>query len=468
MDRVFGAQDYPFPAWESSTGLGLAVATLDSGIDQTHADLAAAGGTNTIDGTSWGSDGSGHGTHVAGTVAALDNAAGVVGVVPKVSLYAVKVLNDSGNGTVSSVVSGIQWAVNRGIPVLNMSLGSSSHSQTLQDACDAACNAGHLLVAAAGNSGNPPGKGDNVSYPARYSSVIAVAASDQSDSRAGFSSTGPAVELIAPGVEILSTVPGGGYGIKSGTSMASPHAAGAAALAWAANPSLTNTQIREILRQTAQNLGLPGNHQGYGLVRADLAVTAALAAQPPVSWTVSGTVSDADTGAAIAGATVTIAQTGQSASTDGGGFYEITAVPEGTYDIIASKEGYAAETRPNVAVTGSTVVDFALTPVTDTPGEALVVNVTTDKAAYSWNSWVSITVTVLSQDRAAVEGAGVTVTVISPDGGITKSEGATDSSGKAYFRYRVPNKAAKGTYTVTAEASKGGVSGGGGTEFTVQ
>ncbi|TET56434.1 MAG: peptidase S8 [Dehalococcoidia bacterium] len=281
IDRVFGDETYPFATWVESKGLGINVAVLDTGIDQNHQDLNVVGGTNTIDGTHWGADGSGHGTHVAGTIAALDNAMGVVGVAPDVMLYAVKVLNDSGSGSASSVAAGIEWAVNNGIPVLNMSLGSRTHSQTLQDACDAAYSAGHLLVAAAGNSGNVRGRGDNVIYPAKYSSVVAVAASDVNNRRASFSSTGPAVELMAPGVSILSTLPGDKYGTYGGTSMASPHVAGVAALVWAAAPDLSNVEMRAILQRTAEDLGLPSSHQGYGLVRADLAVREVAEIEPP-------------------------------------------------------------------------------------------------------------------------------------------------------------------------------------------
>lgn len=300
IDRVFGDESYSFDTWDITSGDGVAVAILDTGIDEDHEDLTELmGGVNTIDDTPWGSDGSGHGTHVAGTVAALDNDLGVVGVGPKLGLYAVKVLSDGGSGTVSSVVEGIEWAVGEKISVLNMSLGSSSSSTTLENACDAAYAAGHLLVASAGNSGNPPGRGDNVGYPGAYDSVIAVAASGDNDRRASFSSTGPAVELIAPGVSIRSTEPGNSYGTKSGTSMASPHVAGAAALTWAANPDLINVEIREILKETAEDLGLSANHQGHGLVRADIAVRGVGEGEPPtapeeydlsVSSTVGGSV----------------------------------------------------------------------------------------------------------------------------------------------------------------------------------
>ncbi len=282
IDRVFGDESYSFETWGITRGGGIAVAILDTGIDENHEDLPGLlGGVNTIDDTHWGSDGSGHGTHVAGTVAALDNNLGVVGVGPQIGLYAVKVLNDGGGGTVESVVGGIEWAVQQGIPILNMSLGTRDHFQSLQDACDAAYAAGHLVIAAAGNEGNPGGRGDNVGYPGAYESVIAVAASTINDTRASFSSTGPAVELIAPGSSILSTLPGNSYGTYSGTSMASPHVAGVAALVLAADPGLSNVQIRAILQETAEDLGRSANQQGYGLVRADLAVRAVGEVEPP-------------------------------------------------------------------------------------------------------------------------------------------------------------------------------------------
>ena len=184
-------------------------------------------------------------------------------------------MSDEGRGTISSVVAGIEWAVEQGIAVMNMSLGSKAGSETLREACDRAYERGHLLVAAAGNAGEPSGEGEDVIYPAAYSSVIAVAASDVLDRRADFSSTGPEVELIAPGVDVDSTWPGDEYHEAKGTSAAAPHVAGVAALVWAANPDLTNVQVRQVLRDTAEDLGLDANHQGYGLVRADSAVARA-------------------------------------------------------------------------------------------------------------------------------------------------------------------------------------------------
>lgn len=274
IKRVYGSQSYPFAVWQLPVQHSISVAVLDTGIDAGHSDLPAlSGGINTIDSTHWGSDGHGHGTHVAGTIAALDNTIGVVGVAKSIELYSAKVMTDSGSGTTTSVAKGIEWAVENNIKVINMSLGSSGQSTTLKEICDAAYASGVLLVAAAGNGGS--NNGDNVLYPARYSSVIAVSASDSSNNLAGFSSTGSAVELIAPGVGINSTLPGNRYASWSGTSMAAPHVAGSAAAVWALNSSLSNVQVRELLTANSQDLNMASIYQGHGLVRIDLAATAA-------------------------------------------------------------------------------------------------------------------------------------------------------------------------------------------------
>ena len=288
--RVFGEDSYPFSAWEKSTGRDISVAILDTGIYKEHEDIEAAGGVNYSEtpGGRFGYeyfDANGHGTHVAGIIGAVDNDIGVVGISPDVNLYAVKILDESGLGTVSSVIDGIQWAVKEEIPIINMSLYSSNYSRALNQACQHAYNNGHLLVAAAGNLGKENGMEENVSYPAAYDSVIAVAASDEADQRAAFSSTGPQVELIAPGKDIWSTWTANSYFMYSGTSMASLHVVGAAALVWSVDPELSNTVVRETLRETAENLHLPKNHQGYGLVRADRALTAVA---PPGSGGVKG------------------------------------------------------------------------------------------------------------------------------------------------------------------------------------
>jgi subtilisin len=207
-------------------GAGVKVAVIDSGIDYTHDDLDAnyKGGYDFVNDDDDPMDDNDHGTHVAGTVAAEDDETGVVGVAPEAELYALKVLGAGGSGSYSDVIAALQWAVDKGMQVTNNSYGSSGDpGDTVKAAFDNANAAGVLNVCAAGNSGTPPGKGDNVIYPARYESCIAVAATDYSDERPRWSSTGLDVELAAPGVSINSTLCGGEYGTKSGTSMAQWH-----------------------------------------------------------------------------------------------------------------------------------------------------------------------------------------------------------------------------------------------------
>ena len=147
-------------------------------------------------------DDHGHGTHVAGIVAAEDNDIGVVGVAPEAALYALKVLDETGGGYWSDAIAAIQWSVDNGMQVMNTSLGGAGATD-IEAACQAAYDAGLLLVAAAGNSSNPPGRGDNVIEPASYDSVITVAATNKDDGRASWSSIGPDLELSAAGVDII-------------------------------------------------------------------------------------------------------------------------------------------------------------------------------------------------------------------------------------------------------------------------
>ena len=165
--------------------------------------------------------------------------------------------------------------------IINMSLGSDENSTSVRRAVDNTYNTGILIVVAAGNSGNAAGVGDNVDYPSRYNSVVSVGATDMNDNRASFSSTGPRLELSAPGVNILSTLNGGRnkYGTMSGTSMSCPHVTGVAALIMSAEPGITNYQTRIRMQITAQNLPKGSNGfsskdwYGYGLVDAAKSVS---------------------------------------------------------------------------------------------------------------------------------------------------------------------------------------------------
>ncbi len=205
IDRIFGDEEYPYPTWNNSTGTKIGVAVIDTGIDRNHKDLPAlSGGKSFLDDTDWGTDSHGHGTHVAGTIAAQGRS--ITGVSPGIDLYSVKVMDETGAGKISDVIAGIEWAVQQEIPLLNLSLGMSFNLITFQEVCQAAYIKGHILIASAGNEGQK-GAGDNVLYPAAYPSVIAVSASNSNDTLASFSSSGSEVELIAPGKNIKSTVP---------------------------------------------------------------------------------------------------------------------------------------------------------------------------------------------------------------------------------------------------------------------
>ena len=265
-------------AWAYSTGAGVKVAIVDTGIDMDHPDLQAniKGGFNTIaprrgykDPNNFDDD-HGHGSHCAGIVAAINNDIGVVGVAPDAWLYGVKVLNKGGGGMTSDCIEGIQWCTDNGMDVISMSWGSTAYDQGIVDACNAAWAAGCVLVGAAGNSGVE----DPDLYPAGYESVMAISATDSSDNIASFSNYGDEIELGAPGVSVYSCYKDGGYVTMSGTSMACPHVSGVAALAIAVYPTYTNDQIRQLLWDTAEDIGSPGwdIYFGYGLVDAQAAV----------------------------------------------------------------------------------------------------------------------------------------------------------------------------------------------------
>jgi len=226
----------------SNTVSGIKVAIIDTGIDLDHPDLNVVGNVNFVNEKKSGDDDNGHGTHVAGIVAALDNSIGVVGVAPGAELYAVKVLDRRGSGWMSDVIAGIGWAADNGMDVANMSLGAKGTSNALHDAVINATNKGVAIVVAAGNDNADA----NAYIPATYDEVITVSAIADSDGKYGglgdptkygaddtfasFSNWGEDVDLAAPGVDIYSTWKGADYKAESGTSMACPHVTGAAAL----------------------------------------------------------------------------------------------------------------------------------------------------------------------------------------------------------------------------------------------
>jgi hypothetical protein len=267
-------------AWARGyTGQGIVVAVLDTGVDRNHADLAGniwtnggeiandgldndgngyvddVYGWNFANGNNNTLDGNRHGTHVAGTIAGRNNGVGVTGVAYNSRIMPVKVLSDSGSGSYSGVAQGIRYAVDNGADVINMSLGGGSTDSAVQSALQYASSRGVIVVMAAGNAGAAqPG------YPASSATSwgLAVGAVDSSNQMASFSnragSNSSMRYVTAPGVQVYSTLPNGGYGFLSGTSMAAPHVAGVVALMLNANPNLTDAQVRQIITTTAGNV----------------------------------------------------------------------------------------------------------------------------------------------------------------------------------------------------------------------
>ncbi|MEO5800117.1 MAG: S8 family peptidase [Gemmatimonadales bacterium] len=288
----YGVTNVTAPAvWATGNrGEGVKVAAMDSGGDATHPDLNYVGGYNAVTRVTsdWADDisvCSGHGTHVAGTIAALDNGSGVVGVAPRAQLYAIKVFENVGGSCLaytSSQIAGLQWAVTQGIRLVNVSIGGT-YSPSYDAAMQTAAAQGTYLIAASGNNGSA------VLFPASSAYSIAVAAVDGSNVRASWSDFGPEVDFSAPGVGILSTMPGGGTGSKSGTSMATPHVVGVAALILSAFPSLSFAQLYQKLRDGALDLEGAGfdNNTGYGLVRAANSIGGVAPPPPPLTLAVS-------------------------------------------------------------------------------------------------------------------------------------------------------------------------------------
>ena len=279
-DPMWGQQWGPqrihcLEAWDSGIGsTSVKIAIVDTGIDYNHPDISAnyiTGGHDWVNNDNDPMDDNNHGTHCAGIAAAvMNNGVGIAGVA-QVNVMAEKVLNSFGQGTSDSCSNGITHAADNGAKVISMSWGSSYPDSLIEDACNYAYNTkGALLVAASGNDGQP-----QASYPAAYDSVIAVGAINQNDQRCSFSNYGSKLELMAPGYQILSTIRNSQYDSYDGTSMACPHVSGVAALVLSKNPGQTNVQIRQILRNSAEDLGPSGWDQeyGYGLVDARAGTT---------------------------------------------------------------------------------------------------------------------------------------------------------------------------------------------------
>ena len=288
-------------AWGYTTGRSdVIIAILDTGVYTKHLDLAENIWTNPLeiqdngidddgngfiddvhgwnfpDGNNQIYDDYGHGTHVAGIAAArINNGIGIAGMAGNATIMSVDVFN-YGIGTYEDLIRAIIYATDNGARVINMSLGASSYSRGEEAAVDYAWYHGAILVAAAGNTGR-----NTYHYPAAHPNAIAVAATDASDNRAGFSTYGDFVDVAAPGASIYSTLKSGGYGTMSGTSMATPHVAGLAGLLFSLNPQLTNAQVRELIEKNVDDLGATGWDPYFGNGRINARRALAAVAPPP-------------------------------------------------------------------------------------------------------------------------------------------------------------------------------------------
>ncbi len=256
--------------WRLTKGAGRKVAVLDTGCALDHPDLrdSIIKAKDFTRSRSGASDTHGHGTHCAGVIAARENSSGVIGVAPEAGLLIAKVLGDSGSGSLAQIVAGIDWAVTNGAEIISMSLGSSSGSPELKAAIDRAVAAGVFVIAAAGNEGPSL---DTVGYPGLYDNVVAVGAIDPRKRIASFSSRGKAVDIVAPGVDILSCYPPRNLAKLSGTSMATPFVAGVTALMLSKHRELgtdsdlhSTTDLLRYLKDTATDAGPVGFDTAFG------------------------------------------------------------------------------------------------------------------------------------------------------------------------------------------------------------
>ncbi len=270
QETSWGIESAKIPlAWQSGyTGKGVKIAVIDSGIGP-HDDLKVVKKVSFLESDSSDVDYNGHGTHIAGIIAALDNDIGVKGIAPDAELYALKVFNKEGIGFTFDIIKAIDWAIENEMDIINLSLTSKVGLPAYEEIINRAYAKGSLLVAAAGNSTETDIHADTVEYPARYTNAIAVASVDQNNKKGYYSAIGPTVEVSAPGVNIYSTYTDNQYNTLSGTSVAAASITGQLALLKEAYPHLNNVQLRKKLIDLAVDIGPKGKDPvfGYGLVQ---------------------------------------------------------------------------------------------------------------------------------------------------------------------------------------------------------
>jgi hypothetical protein len=439
-------------AWDFNNGSGTVIAILDTGVDSTHPDLAPniVPGWNVYDNNADTADVYGHGTAVAGTAAAAANdGIGSAGLAWGAKIMPIRISDTNGYAYFSTVAQGIYWAADHGARVVNVSFNGVAGSATVQAAADYLRAKGGVVVVAAGNSG-----AEEAIAPS--ASLLAVSATDRGDIKAGFTSTGAYVDLAAPGVGILTTTRGGGYGSASGTSFASPLVAGAAALAISANPALTADQVDAVILTTARDLGAAGYDTtfGSGLLNAGAIVTAALsqkvsapidaqapsvAISSPLGGTVSGlvpvNVSASDN---VGVASVDLYVNGKKIATDNAVPFSFSwnssTFANGAVSVVAYAYDAAGNSKASapVALTVSNIVADTVAPVvslsTTTSGYGIRINASaTDNVKVS-----SMSLAIDGKTVANVTGSSLVYGVrlrYFPAGTHTLTASATDTAG---------------------------------------
>ena len=363
-------------AWDVTTGdAGVTIAITDTGVDGTHPDFGGKviAGYDTFNNVaiSAGDDSAvyWHGTHCAGIAAAIgNNATGIAGVTWGSEIMPIKMCNDEDySASYSDMAEAFMWAVDNGADIISCSFGGKYYSQTMKDAIDYAVDQGCTMFASMGNSYI-----DEVRYPAGYQSVIAVGATDAHNEIASFSTTGDHMSVCAPGVEIYSTMPGGGYDYAGGTSMACPFAAGAAALVLSVYPGMSPEEVKSQLEETAYDLGISGFDSTFGYGRVDL--EAAVGAQESNKYGVVDVLVNDSLGNPVSGASVIIWQGEAAISTTNSnedGHAKFEYIQAGEYGISASFPGLdscLAADNPVTVIAGGTVsktIAFATAVVYD-------------------------------------------------------------------------------------------------------
>jgi len=450
-------------AWDIHKGsTSVTVAIVDTGIEYTHDDLSShyvTWGYDWVNDDTDPMDDHGHGTHCAGiAAAAMDNGIGVVGVA-QVSIMAEKVLAADGYGTEDDVASGIVHAADAGADVISMSIGSYSPSVLIEDACQYAWKKGCILLGAAGN--------DNTNlphYPSAYETVISVAATDRRDKKASYSNWGTTIELSAPGGDvgryqrtyILSTYIGNWYAWAYGTSMATPHVSGLAALVWSYEPSLTNQELRLHLRNTADDLGDAGKdkYYGYGRINAYRGLNELGPTDNPPTCSIVGPI-DGQTISDVYRVKVEATDDNEVSmvemSIDGGDWIDIFGNFDGTYynydwDTTTVADGsHTLDARAIDNASQTTYANQVTVTVDNVPSENLM-HVESIDFRQKGPQWLDIMVTIYDDAGTPVTGATVYMDIEYPDGSVPSVSVVTNGNGIATYQIRRP---ARGTYSVT-------------------